>query len=69
MVLEIQFWSVNYTLVARTCKNKAKEKAKPSYIRFQSQLNVLNHISTEQNITFQHYYQSYCDYLLKMQVT
>ena len=34
MILEIQFWSVNYTLVARLCKNDANDKAKAVYIRF-----------------------------------
>ena len=34
MDLEIQFWSVNYALVARICKNKAKDKVKAVYIRF-----------------------------------
>ena len=46
MVLEIQFLSVYYTLVARICKNESN--------------------STQQNIIFQQYYQSYYDYLLKM---
>ena len=34
MALQIEFWSVNYTFVARICKNKAKDKAKAVYIRF-----------------------------------
>ena len=34
MVLEIQFWSVNYTTVAGICKNKVKDKTKVGYIRF-----------------------------------
>ena len=32
MVLEIQFWPVNYTLVAGICKNNANDKAKAVYI-------------------------------------
>ena len=32
MALEIQLWSVNYTLVARIYKNKANDKAKAVYI-------------------------------------
>ena len=31
MILEIQFWYVNYTLVARICKNIANHKAKAVY--------------------------------------
>ena len=31
MVLDIQFWSVNYTFVARICKNNANDKAKAVY--------------------------------------
>ena len=34
MILEIQFWSVNYTLFARICKNNANNKAKALHIRF-----------------------------------
>ena len=37
MVLEIQFWSVNSTLVARICKNNANDKAKAVCIRFYGQ--------------------------------
>ena len=34
MALEIQFWSVNYTLVAKICKSKAKDKTIAVYIGF-----------------------------------
>ena len=34
MVLVIQFWSGNYMLVARICKNNANDKANMVYIRF-----------------------------------
>ena len=34
VVLEIQFWSANYALVARICQNNANDKAKAVYIRF-----------------------------------
>ena len=34
MVLEIQFWSKNYTFVARICKNNANDKVKAVHIRF-----------------------------------
>ena len=37
MVLDIQFWSLNDTLVARICKYKAKKKIKAVYIRIYSQ--------------------------------
>ena len=66
MVLEIQFWSINYTLVAKRCKNKAKDKAKAVYIRFLKSIQRFESTSTQENFVFLHYYQSYCDYLLKM---
>ena len=73
MVLEIQFRSVNYTLVTRICKNFNQSKAvlavvfkaKAVYIVLKSMKRFESH-STQQHIIFQHYYQSYCDYLLKM---
>ena len=34
MVLEIQFWSVNYMLAARIWKNNTNDSAKATYIRF-----------------------------------
>ena len=64
MALEIQVWSINYTLVARICKINANNKSSIHWVlksikRFESH-------STQQNIIFQQYYRSYCDYLLKM---
>ena len=34
MILEIQFWSGNYMLVARISKSNANDKANIVYIRF-----------------------------------
>ena len=34
MVLEIQLWSVHYTLVARICKHDENDMAKAVNIRF-----------------------------------
>ena len=56
MVLEIQVWSINYTLVPRICKNNANDKAKAVYITFKVNKTFESH-STKQNI-FQQYYQS-----------
>ena len=53
MVLEINFWSVNYMLVARLCTNKAKDKAKGVYIRFKKSAKRFKSHSTQQNV-FQH---------------
>ena len=65
MVLEIHFWSVNYTLVAMICKNKQRIMQKQYTLGFKVNKTFESH-STQQNIIFQHRYQSYCHYLLKM---
>ena len=75
-VAEIQFQSVNYTLVARVSENFKENKTvgklclcgvqgKSSIYQVLKSMKRLESHSTQQNI-FQHYYTSYCHYLLKM---
>ena len=64
MVLDIQLWSINYTFVARICKNNGNDKAKAVYINlFVKSIKRFESHSARQNFIFQQYYQSYCDYL------